>query len=305
MKMKKKLASVLTVIMLAYSLPWQAQAAAPIVSNKPHKAPVATPPAVSVAQPVKAVPEPAAVKSDTAAKPAAEVKAPKQAKPEKKQKKAAAKKSKKNKEKQSKVQVQQSNWRLKVAQQKLQVLGFSDERPSGRMTEATGSALKSFQKQHKLKADGELNDATYHKLTWEAFAKEGIPKVKGKEIVSRAAKYKGVPYVFGGTTTKGFDCSGYVQYVFKDCKAKLPRLADEQALQGIFVTQKQLRPGDLVFFTTYAAGASHVGIYAGDGQFWSASSSKGVMLSSLKDNYWKQRYYGARRVLITNGEVYK
>ena len=254
---------------------------------------------------MKAVPEPAAVKADTAAKPAAEVKAPKQAKPEKKAKKTAKKKSKKTKDKQSKVQVQQSNWRLKVAQQKLQVLGFSDERPSGRMTEATSSALKSFQKQHKLKADGELNDATYHKLTWEAFAKEGIPKVKGKEIVSRAAKYKGVPYVFGGTTTKGFDCSGYVQYVFKDCKAKLPRLADEQALQGIFVTQNQLRPGDLVFFTTYAAGASHVGIYAGDGQFWSASSSKGVMLSSLKDDYWKQRYYGARRVLITNGEVYK
>lgn len=297
MKMKKKLASVLTVIMLACSLPWQAQAAAPIVSNKPHKAPVATPPAVSE------VPKPAAVKADTAAKPDAEVKAPKQAKPEKKAKKTAKKKSKKTKEKQSKVQ--QSNWRLKVAQQKLQVLGFSDERPRGRMTEATSTALKSFQKQHKLKADGELNDATYHKLTWEAFAKEGIPKVKGKEIVSRAAKYKGVPYVFGGTTTKGFDCSGYVQYVFKDCKAKLPRLADEQALQGIFVTQKQLRPGDLVFFTTYAAGASHVGIYAGDGQFWSASSSKGVMLSSLKDDYWKQRYYGARRVLITNGEVYK
>lgn len=305
MEMKKKLASMLAVIMLACSLPWQAQSAAPIVSNKPHKAPVATPPAVSEAQPVRAVPEPAAVKADTAAKPAAEVKAPKQAKPEKKAKKTAKKKSKKTKEKQSKVQVQQSNWRLKVAQQKLQVLGFSDERPSGRMTEATSTALKSFQKQHRLKADGELNDATYQKLTWEAFAKEGIPKVKGKEIVSRAAKYKGVPYVFGGTTTKGFDCSGYVQYVFKDCKAKLPRLADEQALQGIFVTQKQLRPGDLVFFTTYAAGASHVGIYAGDGQFWSASSSKGVMLSSLKDDYWKQRYYGARRVLITNGEVYK
>ena len=305
MELKKKLASVLAVIMLACSLPWQAQAAAPIVSNKPHKAPVATPPVVSEAQPVKAAPEPAAVKNDSVAKPAAEVKAPKQAKPEQKPQKAAKKKSKKTKEKQSKVQVQQSNWRLKVAQQKLQVLGFSDERPSGRMTEATGNALKSFQKQHKLKVDGELDDATYQKLTWEAFAKEGIRKVQGKEIVSRAAKYKGVPYVFGGTTPKGFDCSGYVQHVFKDCKATLPRLADEQALQGIFVTQKQLRPGDLVFFTTYAPGASHVGIYAGDGKFWSASSSRGVILSSLKEDYWKKRYFGARRVLITNGEVNK
>ena len=297
MKMKKKLASVLTVIMLACSLPWQAPAAAPIVSNKPHMAPAATPPAVSEAQPVKAVPEPAAVKADTAAKPAAEVKASKQAKPEKKAKKTAKKKSKKTKEKQSKVQVQQSNWRLKVAQQKLQVLGFSDERPSGRMTEATSTALKSFQKQHKLKADGELNDATYQKLTWEAFAKEGIPKVKGKEIVSRAAKYKGVPYVFGGTTTKGFDCSGYVQYVFKDCKAKLPRLADEQALQGIFVTQKQLRPGDLVFFTTYAAGASHVGIYAGDGMMIHAPRTGDVVkYQSMETDYYRSQYAGARRV---------
>ena len=99
MKMKKKLASVLTVIMLACSLPWQAQAAAPIVSNEPHKAPVATPPAVSEAQPVKAVPEPAAVKADTAAKPAVEVKSPKQAKPEKKAKKTAKKKNGSKKQK--------------------------------------------------------------------------------------------------------------------------------------------------------------------------------------------------------------
>lgn len=202
-----------------------------------------------------------------------------------------------------KVNVQQSNWRLKVAQQKLQVLGFSEEKPNGKMTVATTEALKRFQKQYKLKAHGELDDTTYRKLTWEAFSKEGIKNVEGKEIVNKAAKYKGVPYVFGGTTPKGFDCSGYVQYVFKNCKAALPRLADEQALEGVFVTQKQLRPGDLVFFTTYTAGASHVGIYAGSGQFWSASSSKGVMLSSLKDEYWKNRYYGARRVLVANGEA--
>lgn len=222
-----------------------------------------------------------------------------------KKEKAKAVKNNKQEQKQAqpKVNVQQSNWRLKVAQQKLQVLGLSKEKPNGKMTAATTEALKRFQKEHRLTAHGELDEKTYRKLTWEAFTKEGIKDVQGKEIVSKAAKYKGVPYVFGGTTPKGFDCSGYVQYVFKNCQAALPRLADEQALEGVFVTQKQLRPGDLVFFTTYTAGASHVGIYAGSGQFWSASSSKGVMLSSLKDDYWKTRYYGARRVLVANGEV--
>ena len=217
----------------------------------------------------------------------------------KKQQKQKAVVNKQNKQ----VSVQQNNWRLKVAQQKLQVLGLSKERPNGQMTATTTEALKRFQKEHSLKAHGELDEQTYRKLTWEAFTKEGIRNLQGKEVVSKAAKYKGVPYVFGGTTPKGFDCSGYVQYVFKNCQAALPRLADEQALEGVFVTQKQLRPGDLVFFTTYTAGASHVGIYAGSGQFWSASSSKGVILSSLKDDYWKNRYYGARRVLVANGEV--
>lgn len=203
----------------------------------------------------------------------------------------------------AKASAQQSDWRVKVAQQKLQALGLSKEKPSGRMTDATQAALKKFQQQYKLKASGTLDDKTYRKLTWAAFAKEGITNVKGSEIVKQAAKYKGVPYKFGGVTAKGFDCSGYVQYVFKNCRATLPRAADEQVLQGVFVTQKQLRPGDLVFFTTYAAGASHVGIYAGKNQFWSATSSKGVMLCSLQDNYWKTRYYGARRVLVSNGEV--
>lgn len=216
---------------------------------------------------------------------------------------AEAKKVKKNKETPAKVTVQQSNWKLKVAQQKLQFLGLSKEAPNGRMTAATESALKKFQQQYKLKASGKLDDKTYRKLTWAAFTKEGIANVKGGDIVKSASQYKGVPYKFGGATPKGFDCSGYVQYVFGRCRAKLPRAADEQALQGIFVTQRQLKPGDLVFFTTYAAGASHVGIYAGNGKFWSASSSRGVVLSSLQESYWKSRYYGARRVLVANGEV--
>lgn len=195
-----------------------------------------------------------------------------------------------------------SNWKIKVAQQKLQVLGYSKEKPTGKMTATTNEALKKFQKQYKLGASGNLDDKTYDKLTWVAFAKEGIQKIKGNDVVKVAAKYKGVPYKFGGTTPKAFDCSGYVQYVFKKLNANLPRTADVQALEGIHVTQKQLKPGDLVFFSTYEKGASHVGIYAGSGKFWNASSSKGVILASLSDSHWSSRYYGARRVLVENGQ---
>ena len=281
--------------------PMQPQLAGVTISNTPHRQGKAVAkenvqPASRSMQERKAEP---AVSSKAANQAAAKPAAKKQTTIKKQQKHKAAATNKQNKQ----VSVQQSNWRLKVAQQKLQVLGLSKEKPNGQMTAATTEALKRFQKEHSLKAHGELDEQTYRKLTWEAFSKEGIKNVQGKEIVSKAAKYKGVPYVFGGTTPKGFDCSGYVQYVFKNCQAALPRLADEQALEGVFVTQKQLRPGDLVFFTTYTAGASHVGIYAGSGQFWSASSSKGVILSSLKDDYWKNRYYGARRVLVANGEV--
>ena len=283
-----------------------------IVSNRPHKQTAAVKPPTQMAMPKEIKPQQKqAVSAKTQAveqkqqvsKQGTKSEKNRSAKNNKSQKPKTSKTSANKTDNNQKVTVQQSNWRLKVAQQKLNVLGFSEEKPSGKMTQATTTALKSFQKQHSLKAHGELDDVTYRKLTWEAFHKEGIQKVKGKEVVSRAAKYQGVPYVFGGTTPKGFDCSGYVQYVFKDCKATLPRLADEQALLGVFVTQRQLRPGDLVFFTTYLPGASHVGIYAGSGKFWSASSSRGVILSSLQDDYWKKRYYGARRVLVENGEI--
>ncbi len=293
--MMKKTVALFAGICLLCSLPAAVWAQAPIVSNRPHKA-AATSSAASDIQirdnfAVAAADKEQKVKAVSSRKQTAA----------KQQEKHAARSAVKYKA--NNVQTRQENWRIKVAQQKLQVLGLSSEKPSGRMTEATSTALRSFQKQHKLQSHGRLDDATYRKLTWEAFTKEGIAKVQGRDIVSRAAKYKGVPYVFGGTTPKGFDCSGYVQYVFADCKAKLPRLADEQALKGVFVTQRQLRPGDLVFFTTYTAGASHVGIYAGGGKFWSATSSSGIVLSSLQEEYWKSRYYGARRVLIANGEV--
>ncbi|HIU64948.1 MAG TPA: C40 family peptidase [Candidatus Avacidaminococcus intestinavium] len=187
-------------------------------------------------------------------------------------------------------------WKVKIAQQKLNVVGISTD-VNGKFTKNTERALKEFQKKYKIKITGWLDDKTYDRIINEAFTKEGIHGVTGKQIVSAAAKLKGVPYKFGGKTVKGFDCSGYVQHIFGKFKAPLPRLADEQVAEGIFVLRKNLREGDLVFFSTYEQGASHVGIYAGKGQFWHVSSTKGVMLSSLSEEYWAPRYYGARRVL--------
>ena len=201
------------------------------------------------------------------------------------------------------LKVGDKSWKVKVAQQKLNVVGINTE-ITGNFSKDTEKALKDFQQKHKLKVTGLLDDVTYQKVISAAFEKEGIRGVSGKEIITTAAKYKGIPYKFGGTTPKAFDCSGYVQYVFAQHKARLPRMADAQCLEGIFVLKKDLREGDLVFFTTYEPGASHVGIYAGKDKFWNASSH-GVMLSSLKEKYWSDHYYGARRVLADTSNLTK
>ncbi len=121
---------------------------------------------------------------------------------------------------------------------------------------------------------------------------------KAAAIVATAKKYIGVPYVWGGTSPSGFDCSGLVQYVFRQHGILLNRTCVTQYKQGVYVSKGNLRPGDLVFFqNTYGSGISHVGIYIGGGQFIHASSSRGVMISSLSNSYWLSHYYGARRVL--------
>ena len=117
-----------------------------------------------------------------------------------------------------------------------------------------------------------------------------------EELLEKAKGYMGVPYVWGGTTPSGFDCSSYVQYVYREVGVDLPRTADVQFLVGDKINIGDEKPGDMVFFETYTAGASHVGIYLGDGEFIHASSSGCVKISSLEESYFNQRYLGARRV---------
>ena len=124
-----------------------------------------------------------------------------------------------------------------------------------------------------------------------------IGKPTASAIIATAKKYIGVPYVWGGSTPSGFDCSGYVQYVFKAHGITLPRTSKEQYNVGTWVSKSSLKAGDLVFFNTEGNGVSHLGIYIGNNQFIHASSSKGVIITSMSNTYWAPRYYGAKRIL--------
>lgn len=122
--------------------------------------------------------------------------------------------------------------------------------------------------------------------------------VSGNVILNEAKKYLGCPYAAGGASPSGFDCSGYVYYVLKQVGLSPARTPDAQFAQGTSVAKSQLQPGDIVFFSgTYASGISHVGIYAGNGQFIHAPNSRTpVSYSSLTSGYWANHYCGARRM---------
>lgn len=128
-----------------------------------------------------------------------------------------------------------------------------------------------------------------------AAPQQQVSRSDSSALVKNALSLVGVPYVSGGTSRSGFDCSGFTLYVFKGSGISLPRTAAEQFRVGSSVNRAQLQAGDLVFFTTYAPGASHVGIYIGGGSFVHASNS-GVRTTSLSDSYYAGRYLGARRV---------
>ncbi len=139
----------------------------------------------------------------------------------------------------------------------------------------------------------------------EAAKKSGktyhISETDRKKLLADAKYFKGGKYVWGGTTPQGFDCSGYVQYLYKKHNVNLPRTAWAQSKKGQSVDKNNLEKGDLIFFLTdkkRGIPVTHVGIYLGDGQFiHAASKKKGIIISPVHHGYYANKFVSAKRVI--------
>ncbi|MDG4951525.1 C40 family peptidase [Weeksellaceae bacterium KMM 9724] len=124
---------------------------------------------------------------------------------------------------------------------------------------------------------------------------------RAKTVLQEAHSYMGTPYKYGGVTKRGMDCSGLVLQSYKKVNIDLPRITRDQAKHGMKVKLRNVQPGDLLFFNTSGSKISHVGIVDhiknGEIFFIHASTSKGVMVSSLENTYWKPRFVKAIRYL--------
>ena len=148
----------------------------------------------------------------------------------------------------------------------------------------------------QLKAMNNLTSDTIYvgqilKVSTSTISAPNTTVSKAEMVINEANKYIGTPYLWGGNTPAGFDCSGYTSYVFAKIGITIPRTASTQwsGLKAI----SSPNPGDLVFFETYAPGPSHVGIYLGNNKFIQAGSH-GVSVADMTNSYWKPRYLGAK-----------
>ncbi|MCR1898724.1 peptidoglycan-binding protein [Irregularibacter muris] len=176
----------------------------------------------------------------------------------------------------------------------------------------TQQALRSFQQAQGIAVDGLAGPQTIqtinNALSGKGSSTSPSTPNRGDEnrriltsgIINTAKIYLNpkVPYVFGGSTTKGFDCSGYTQFVYKQNGISIPRTSELQANAGSYVSRANLQPGDLIIFSnTYRSGPSHTGIYLGDDQFiHSSSSNNGITISSLNTAYYRDHFSYGRRV---------
>jgi cell wall-associated NlpC family hydrolase len=204
-------------------------------------------------------------------------------------------------------------------QEKLQKLGYYGYSVDGIFGPLTKDAITNYQQKYGMKTDGVAGPDTLKHL----FANQNVKgktivskklHVEGKKIISKKVKNEtthsvdasvmgvakqlvGTPYKWGGTSPSGFDCSGFLQYVYAKKGFSIPRTVSD--IWNFAVSVAKPSVGDLVFYQTYKKGPSHAGIYLGNGQFIH-SGSKGVTISKMNTSYWQQRYLGSKRIVQYN-----
>ena len=186
-------------------------------------------------------------------------------------------------------------------QNELKKFGFYQYDLDGTFGSRTQFAVIQFQQAAGLEADGIVGSATWQALrnyVGGEVSRGKAGRTYGQQIAGFAQKFLGVPYTWGGAAASGFDCSGFIYFVYSNYGVTLPRMADEQYNFGRRVAVADIQPGDLVFYSTYAPGPSHVGIYVGNGQFIHASSGAGeVTLTAMSKPYYQARFLGACRIV--------
>ncbi len=194
-----------------------------------------------------------------------------------------------------------------AVQKDLSALGYYTGHADGVYGTALLRAVQSFQHSNDLPDGGYVGPQTLAALrkalpgTVKAAAtvspqRSSSPALR---VVQVALRYRGAPYAWGGNSPQtGFDCSGFMQWVFGQVNIQLPRTSFAQWSAGAHVSRSQLQAGDLVFFTTEGVFANHVGLYLGSGKFISDTTpGQGVVVQNLDSPYWAASFDGGVRIL--------